>query len=118
MVNFSTFAVRAHNLTNAISMICYISSTTTTHRACNYLRMINPSTGEVCLEGVPAVVDGKHDRWNMAEPTVKCALAWRDGDDWFKCIDEKRPSWQTPEYVVDSNGNKITIGYNKPVVLT
>ena len=93
-------------------------TTDTTHRTCNYLRMINPSTGEVCLEGVPAVREGKQDRWSMAEPTVKCALAWRDDDDWFQRTDEKRPNWQTPEYAVDGDGKNIKIGYNKPVVLT
>lgn len=89
-----------------------------THRACNYLKMINPSTGEVCLEGVPDVLAGRQDRWNMAEPTVKCALAWRDDDDWFEITNKDKQAWQSPEYSVDSNDKKIVLGYNKPIILT
>ena len=43
---------------------------------CLYLKMINPSTGEYHLEGVPR----KDDNWNnhIPEETVRGALAWRD----------------------------------------
>ena len=44
-----------------------------------YLKMINPSTGEVCVEGVPnnAITSWSND---ITMNTVKAALAWRDGD--------------------------------------
>ena len=48
-------------------------------RPVTYLKMINPSTGESCVEGVPNnKVEWKTDI-NMN--TVREALAWRDGDD-------------------------------------
>ena len=40
--------------------------------------MINPSTGEIHLEGVPDKEDSPGDY--IAEKTVVAALAWRDGD--------------------------------------
>ena len=52
-------------------------------RWCNYLRMINPSTGEIHFEGVPNIVE---KTWqNKLEndfliDKVTHALAWRDGD--------------------------------------
>ena len=44
-----------------------------------YLKMINPSTGETCVEGVPnnAINNWSND---ITMNTVKAALAWRDGD--------------------------------------
>ena len=53
-----------------------------------YLRMINPSTGEIHFEGVPNVKDDNmdNDNWDvrsgrrMIDATVRCALAWRDGE--------------------------------------
>ena len=45
-----------------------------------YLKMINPSTAETCVEGVP---NNATNDWNTREitmNTVKQALAWRDGD--------------------------------------
>ena len=44
-----------------------------------YLKMINPSTGETCVEGVPnnAITSWSND---ITMNTVKAALAWRDGD--------------------------------------
>ena len=44
-----------------------------------YLKMINPSTGEVCVEGVP---NNAKSSWSndITMNTVKEALAWRDGD--------------------------------------
>ena len=45
-----------------------------------YLKMINPSTAETCIEGVP---NNRTNEWNQREitmNTVKQALAWRDGD--------------------------------------
>jgi len=44
-----------------------------------YLKMINPSTGEVCVEGVP---NNATTTWSddITMNTVKEALAWRDGD--------------------------------------
>lgn len=48
-------------------------------RPATYLRMINPSTGETCVEGVP---NNRSNIWSKAitMDTVKDALAWRDGD--------------------------------------
>tara|TARA_R100000781_G_scaffold111591_1_gene78128 strand:+ start:9675 stop:10685 length:1011 start_codon:yes stop_codon:yes gene_type:complete len=50
----------------------------------NYLRMINPSTGETHFEGVPNHRPEGRTGWMgrevLDEPTVKCALAWRDSD--------------------------------------
>ena len=45
-----------------------------------YLKMINPSTGETCIEGVPNNVEGSP--WSNAIDMnhVKDALKWRDGD--------------------------------------
>jgi hypothetical protein len=42
--------------------------------------MINPSTGETCIEGVPNNAAGS--RWNSAIDMncVQDALRWRDGD--------------------------------------
>lgn len=44
-----------------------------------YLKMINPSTGEVCIEGVP---NNSQREWSteINMMTVGQALAWRDGD--------------------------------------
>jgi len=44
-----------------------------------YLKMINPSTGEICVEGVP---NNAKSSWSndITMNTVKEALAWRDGD--------------------------------------
>jgi len=49
-------------------------------RTATYLKMINPSTGEHCIEGVPNNANG--NRWSMAVDmnTVQQALSWRDGD--------------------------------------
>ena len=44
-----------------------------------YLKMINPSTGETCVEGVPNNVENNWSR-NITTHTVKQALAWRDND--------------------------------------
>ena len=44
-----------------------------------YLKMINPSTGETCVEGVP---NNRYHDWgrDINMNTVEQALAWRDGD--------------------------------------
>ena len=49
-------------------------------RTATYLKMINPSTGEYCIEGVPNNANG--NRWSMTVNmnTVQEALSWRDGD--------------------------------------
>ena len=44
-----------------------------------YLKMINPSTGEYCIEGVPNNANGQWRR-EITMNTVEAALAWRDGD--------------------------------------
>ena len=45
-----------------------------------YLKMINPSTGEYCVEGVPNNATGQWRRDEITMNTVEQALAWRDGD--------------------------------------
>ena len=59
------------------------------YRIGTYLRMKNPSTGETHFEGVPnSSTELNRSRpisaWQLnsflKEPTVKCALAWRDND--------------------------------------
>ena len=57
------------------------------YRKGTYLRMTNPSTGEIHFEGVPNPIENRETevpdwmlRRNLKEPTVKCALAWRDQD--------------------------------------
>tara|TARA_R100000656_G_scaffold67673_1_gene51224 strand:+ start:3976 stop:4944 length:969 start_codon:yes stop_codon:yes gene_type:complete len=59
------------------------------HRTGTYLRMINPSTGEIHFEGVPNYIPLRENvsvpRWRdtLTEQTVKCALAWRNRDDTY-----------------------------------
>ena len=57
------------------------------HQIGTYLRMVNPSTDEIHFEGVP-----NYDKWlarsrdkderdeTILSPTVRAALAWRDGE--------------------------------------
>ena len=47
-------------------------------KLCTYLKMINPTTGEYHLEGVPTKNDTGWDY--IADLTVRSALAWRDGE--------------------------------------
>ena len=49
-------------------------------RIATYLKMINPSTGEVCVEGVPNNAEHTWSR-TITMKTVRQALAWRDGDE-------------------------------------
>jgi len=53
--------------------------TVTSTRPATYLKMINPSTGESCVEGIPNNKIEWKSEINMM--TVREALAWRDGDD-------------------------------------
>ena len=46
-----------------------------------YLKMINPSTGESCIEGVPNNVQGSRWSTEIDMNTIQQALKWRDGDD-------------------------------------
>jgi len=56
-----------------------------------YLKMTNPSTGEYHLEGISLEDDNS---WDYApEETVKCALAWRDGE----VTRHNRDSWTYTE---------------------
>ena len=45
-----------------------------------YLKMINPSTGESCIEGVPNNVQGSRWSTEIDMNTIQQALKWRDGD--------------------------------------
>ena len=49
-------------------------------RIATYLKMINPSTGEVCIEGVPNNHNGSRWDTSISMNTVSEALRWRDGD--------------------------------------
>jgi len=49
-------------------------------RIATYLKMINPSTGEVCIEGVPNNLNGSRWDTSITMNTVSEALRWRDGD--------------------------------------
>ena len=51
----------------------------TPEKWCLYLKMINPTTGEIHLEGVARKTDNNWD--HIPEETVAGALAWRDGED-------------------------------------
>ena len=42
--------------------------------------MINPSTGETCVEGIPNNCEHTWNRREITTHTVKQALAWRDGE--------------------------------------
>jgi len=44
-----------------------------------YLKMINPSTGESCIEGIPNNTESTWSR-DITTMSVQQALAWRDGD--------------------------------------
>jgi|7_EtaG_2_1085326.scaffolds.fasta_scaffold08088_3 hypothetical protein len=62
----------------------------------SYLRMTNPSTDEIHFEGVPNPIQNVRQSdttngWNdtIDEPTVRCALAWRDNDLDMKYIEPK-----------------------------
>jgi hypothetical protein len=72
---------------------------------CLYLKMVNQSTGEYHLEGVPR----DSDNWNncIPEETVRGALAWRDGED-------PQRVWNGSQHVKDTSKWK----YIEPVVLT
>ena len=56
-----------------------IRQSDTTTIPATYLKMINPSTGETCVEGVPNNAGNSWSR-DITMNTVKEALAWRDGD--------------------------------------
>jgi len=45
-----------------------------------YLKMINPSTGETCIEGVPNNAAGSRWSTSIDMNCVQDALSWRDGD--------------------------------------
>jgi len=49
-------------------------------REVTYLKMINPSTGETCVEGIPNNCNSTWSR-EITTNTVLQALAWRDGED-------------------------------------
>tara|TARA_R100001594_G_scaffold46307_1_gene79354 strand:+ start:2604 stop:3710 length:1107 start_codon:yes stop_codon:yes gene_type:complete len=71
-----------------------------------YLEMINPSTGESHFEGVPNVqTDGGWGNGFITEPTVKCALTWRDND-----ISVQVEGWDSAKLHNSST-------YVKPIVL-
>ena len=66
--------------------------------------MINPTTGEIHLEGVARKTDNNWD--HIPEETVAGALAWRDGEEpsnrGFNRNDQPSEQW----------------AYQKPIVIT
>lgn len=68
-----------------------------------YLKMINPSTDEIHLEGIPLELDNSFNY--CPEETVECALAWRDGE--IPLNNHANPSGDTSEWK-----------YTKPEILT
>ena len=73
-----------------------------------YLKMINPSTGEYHLEGIPSKEDSPRDY--IPENTVRGALAWRDGDIIINHKEKNPNRWW-------NNVESITENYIEPVVL-
>ena len=88
----------------SVSIYQWGRRTTSDPKWCLYLKMVNQSTGEYHLEGVPR----ESDDWNncIPEQTVRGALAWRDGEG-------PQHKWNGNEHV-KSNDWK----YIEPVVLT
>ena len=76
------------------------------HEFAYYLKMLNPSTGEIHLEGV-GPYGNSSGRNGIEEETVEAALMWRDGE---------------RMYVNNTNGDgeseKIKIDYNAPMAIT
>ena len=72
-----------------------------------YLKMVNPSTGEIHLEGVPLKTDNNTDY--IPEETVKGALAWRDGENGDPADFNSR---------VDRVTTASNWKYNKPNIIT
>ena len=76
----------------------------TPEKWCLYLKMINPTTGEIHLEGVARKTDNSWDY--IPEETVAGALAWRDGEEpsnrGFNRNDQPSEQW----------------AYQKPIVIT
>ena len=71
---------------------------------CLYLKMVNQSTGEYHLEGVPR----ESDDWNnhIPEETVRGALAWRDSED-------PQRKWDGNKHIKSGDWK-----YIEPVILT
>ena len=88
----------------SVSIYQWGRRTTSDPKWCLYLKMVNQSTGEYHLEGVPR----KDDNWNNHIPaeTVRGALAWRDGED-------PQRNWDGNNHVKSSDWK-----YIQPVVLT
>ena len=78
-------------------------------RVCVYLKMINPSTGDYHLEGVPRETDSQAD--HIAGDTVKSALAWRDGE-------IPRKSWQDNSSSEEWKKKLSNYSYIEPTTLT
>ena len=89
----------------SVSIYQWGTRTVSEPKWCLYLKMVNQSTGEYHLEGVPRETDS----WNdcIPELTVRGALAWRDGED-------PKPKWNGNQHVKDTSDWK----YIEPVVLT
>ena len=89
----------------SVSIYQWGTRTVSDPKWCLYLKMVNQSTGEYHLEGVPR----ESDDWNncIPEQTVRGALAWRDGED-------PQRKWNGSQHVKDKN-NWV---YIQPVVLT
>ena len=74
-----------------------------------YLKMLNPSTGEVHLEGVGPYGNSSlsNGRNGIEEETVEAALMWRDGERMY-----------VNTTTGDGESEKIKIDYNAPMAIT
>ena len=88
----------------SISIMQWGRRTNSDPKWCLYLKMINQSTGEYHLEGVPRKNDSRNN--HIPEETVRGALAWRDGED-------PKNVWNGEKHVKSSDWK-----YIEPAVLT
>ena len=88
----------------SVSIYQWGTRTVSDPKWCLYLKMVNQSTGEYHLDGVPR----ESDDWNnrIPEETVRGALAWRDSED-------PQRKWNGNQHVQESEWK-----YIEPVVLT
>ena len=88
----------------SVSIYQWGTRTVSDPKWCLYLKMVNQSTDEYHLEGVPR----ESDDWNnhIPEETVRGALAWRDGE-------SGQRKWDGNKHVKSSDWK-----YIQPVVLT
>jgi hypothetical protein len=82
-------------------------------KLCTYLKMINPTTSEYHLEGVPTKDDAAWDY--MDGLTVKAALAWRDGENTPRT---RFTPMDMPNGIAEHDGGLSDYAYIEPTTLT